>query len=100
MKKILFAALAFGLGGCGVSEDKLAEQSCDWLTECEWPEGFEFECTEAGDDTDPDAPTCTFVKDAAKECSKALKEAPCEGAAENFPEVCADVYDCEEAAAE
>jgi len=95
MKKVMFA-LAFGLAGCGISEEKLEEQTCAWLDECEWPEGFELECpAEAAEDTDGEAPVCTFNKDAAKACSEALDAEACTGAAENFPSECADVYDCE-----
>lgn len=99
MNKWVKLSLLVSLTGCGVSEEKITEQFCDWAAACEWPEGYEFDmdtCLNDGSEEDTDAPVCTFNKDAAKECSAALKETPCEGAAENMPSSCEDLYTCDE----
>ena len=105
MKRFVLVAGLATLAGCGISEEKYAEESirlsCEYIMECfadlELYASVDECITELTDAAvDPD-PACVFDAKAAKECladAEAL-ECPAEGELPESPASCEDVYtDC------
>lgn len=106
MKRFMYVAGLVALTGCGLSEDKYAEESirlsCEFIMECyadlELYASVDECITEVTADSEDPPDTCEYDAKAAKDCLSALEdmECPAEGELPETPAACEDVYVCED----
>lgn len=105
MNRFMFVAGLVALTGCGLSEDKYAEESirlsCEFIIECfadlDLYEDVDECITEVTADQEDPPEDCVYDAKAAKDCLSELEDMACPAAGElpETPDVCNDVYtDC------
>ena len=110
MNRFMFVAGLVALTGCGLSEDKYAEESirlsCEFIMECyadlELYASVDECITEVTADQEDPPADCEYDAKAAKDCLSGLGdlECPAEGELPETPAACEEVYVCEGSAAE